>query len=996
MSRSRVLPLLLIATLAISAISLAEATASDLVKGFQTPADADKPWAYWWWLKANVDEKSITNDLEEMRDKGFGGLLLFDARGYHEGHVPPPPSRTDFMSTEWRRLVKYSMTEANRLGITMSINLSSCAGALKGPWNVGADSPKQLQWTAIRVAGPKPINCRLNSPKTLKHFNDIAVMAVRRADGKVIKPTKDLDNDLAANWRKISLLPKNSTVVDQVVDLTGKVDEQGRLNWNVPEGSWIIFRFGYAAMEGHEFDVDVLDPKAVAGHYQRMGKALIEDAGPLAGKTLTHFYSVSWEGAIPTWTGAFEEMFKKYRDYDIREYLPVLAGMTLKDTNTSTRFIADYYKTLGDGFRDNFYGTLRKLSNADGIKWHSESGGPWSRGLPTFRNADQLAFLAHNDMPQGEFWYPGRYMNRQPAMAAHVYGRRLAATEAFTHMRRHWDVYPAVLKPCADATFCDGINQFIWHTFSASPPEFGKPGIEYFAGTHVNPNVTWWPQAGPMLAYLARCQYMLRQGRFVADVCAYVGDSPYQHWGRYHTWRPGSFLQVDKGHGYDLITTGALVERAKVENGQIVLPDGMRYNVLVVDLATDIVPLPALRKIVDLAKAGAIVVVGDVRAAKAPGLNNYPDCDTEAVGLGNVLWGPKKAKPQKAADRKPMMRKMAQGKVYTDCTLAHVFKANKILPEFEGPFQYTHRRAGDTDIYFLAGKGSAECVFRVKDKEPELWNPNTGKIRDAVCWRKTKDGRTIVPVELPENGSAFVVFRRPAETKHLVSAKVSEGLPGGAMEIKGRTEDGVKMHVWRTGEYGLQTAEGKTQYVDVPTLYQPLVLCGSWQVDFAPCLGKPFSVEFERLTSWDKSTNQRIKHFSGTATYKKTFELSEEQAAGLVRLRLGTVRDIAKVRLNGKPLGIVWTAPWILDITDIAKAGKNQLEIDVTNTWVNHLVGDAGLPPEKRLTKTNVLLKKGKRDFPGWKGYASEDKLETSGLLGPVQIEFGREKEAKF
>ncbi|MEA1952492.1 MAG: glycosyl hydrolase, partial [Planctomycetota bacterium] len=684
MSRSRVFTLLLIAMLAALVFSGSVATAADFEKGFQSPADADKPWAYWWWLKANVDEKSITSDLEEMRDKGFGGLLLFDARGYHEGHVPPPPSRADFMSPQWRRMVKYSMSEANRLGITISINLSSCAGALKGPWNVGADSPKKLVWTAVRVPGPKPISCRLKRPESLKHFNDIAVMAVRRADGKVIKPTTDLDADLAANWRKITPLPKNSTVVDQVVDLSDKVDAQGQLSWNVPAGSWIIFRFAYAAMENHEFDVDVLDPQAVAGHYGRMGKTLVEDAGPLAGKTLTHFYSVSWEGAIPTWTGAFEKMFEKYRGYDIRQYMPVLAGMTLKNTDISKRFIADYYKTLGDGFRDNFYGTLRRLSNRDGIKWHSESGGPWSRGLPTFRNADQLSFLGCNDMPQGEFWYPGRYMNRQPAMAAHVYGRRLAATEAFTHMQRHWDVYPAALKPSADATFCDGINQFIWHTFTASPPELGKPGFEYFAGTHINPRVTWWQQAGPMLAYLARCQYMLRQGLFTADVCAYVGDAPYQHWGRWKTWRPGSFLQVGKGHGYDLITTEALVERAKVENGHIVLPDGMRYSVLAVDLATDTVPLEALQKIVELAKAGATVVLGDVRAANAPGLKNYPDCNAEAARLGNELWGAKKS--AKADARKPLLRELAQGKVYTGTSLDAVFKAAGVLPDFEGPF----------------------------------------------------------------------------------------------------------------------------------------------------------------------------------------------------------------------------------------------------------------------------------------------------------------------
>lgn len=975
-----------------------------LQKSFQTPPDESKPWAYWWWLKANVDEQSITHDLEEMKAKGFGGLLLFDARGYHEGHVPPPESRADFMSPKWRRLVKYSMKEADRLGIKMSINLSICAGALKGPWNVGADSPKELVWTAAQVPGPKLIRCQLKKPESLKYFNDIAVLAVRRDDAKRINPTKDLDkasleDALATKWRKINTKPKTPTVATGVVDLTGKVDAEGNLSWTVPAGNWTILRFGYAAMDGHEFDVDILDPKAVEGHYNRMGKALVKDAGPLAGKTLTHFYSVSWEGAIPTWTGNFDAYFKKYRGYAPRNFMAVLAGMTIKNNETTQRFLNDYYKTLGDCFRENFYGTLRRLSNKDGIKWHSESGGPWTRRLPTFKNADQLAFLGNNDMPQGEFWYPGRYMNRQPAMAAHVYGRRLAATEAFTHMRRHWDVYPALLKPCADTTFCDGINQFIWHTFTASPPELGKPGSEYFAGTHVNPNVTWFQQLGPMLDYLGRCQQMLRQGHYVADVCCYVGDAPYQHWGRFKTWRGGSFLQVGPGNTYDLITTGALVDRMSVEDGDLVLPDGMRYRVLVIDLAIGTIPPQVMQKLVDLAKAGATIVLGDMRASKAPGLEHYPACDKEIARLTNELWGPAKmerSKDKKSKARKPTSRKLGKGTIFTDTTLAEVFKRKGIQPDFQGPWDYTHRHDNDTEIYFVDGEGTANCTFRVSGKKPELWDPVTGEVRDAIEWRATDDGRTIVPLSLPHNGSIFVLFRQSAEEPHLVSVIKPSGVSDDTLDVVSLDKDRLRLNIWQAGEYTLKDSQGKTAKLNLNDLYQAIGLTGPWQINFVPGVGEPFSAKFEQLSPWDKSEDIRIKHFSGTATYVKTFKLNAAQAQGLVRLQLGTVKDIATVRLNGKSLGIVWTAPWSVDLTGVVKAGKNVLEIDVTNTWVNRLIGDAALPPEKRLTKTNILLQKGKRNFPGWKGYASEDPLETSGLLGPVRVEFGRQKEVSL
>jgi hypothetical protein len=164
-------------------------------------------------------------------------------------------------------------------------------------------------------------------------------------------------------------------------------------------------------------------------------------------------------------------------------------------TEESQRFLRDYYRTLSDCFRDHFYGRMAALCHAAGLQWHSESGGPWNRKLASFAEADQLAFLGRNDMPQGEFWFTGvppakspRDLNRPQAMAAHIYGKPRAASEAFTHMVQHWSAYPAVLKPLADAAFCDGVNQFVWHTFTASPAEFGKPGIEYFAGTHINRN----------------------------------------------------------------------------------------------------------------------------------------------------------------------------------------------------------------------------------------------------------------------------------------------------------------------------------------------------------------------------------------------------------------------------------------------------------------------------------------------------------------------------
>jgi hypothetical protein len=329
----------------------------------------------------------------------------------------------------------------------------------------------------------------------LKHYWDVALFAVKY-DGTAITNGVEWLNGgdgvytmKATSGKRIDGQQevKKQTALE-VVDLTEKADAQGRLAWQVPEGQWALVRFGYTTIDGHEYDVDVLDPKAVEGHFNRMGKAIIADAGPLAGKTLTHFYSVSWEGAVPTWTGDFEQEFLKYRGYAIRAWLPVMAGFTVKSEAASQAFVTDYRRSRNDCFRDNFYGTLMRLSHANGLKWHAESGGPWVRSPAVFGEADQLSFLARTDMPQGEFWYTGntnrngRQLSRAPANTAHIYGKRLAAAEAFTHMTYHWTPYPAILKRSGDEAFIDGANHLVWHTFTCSPKKFGRPGSEYFAG----------------------------------------------------------------------------------------------------------------------------------------------------------------------------------------------------------------------------------------------------------------------------------------------------------------------------------------------------------------------------------------------------------------------------------------------------------------------------------------------------------------------------------
>ncbi len=956
---------------------------------FQSVPDSVKPWVYYWWLKGNVTKELISRDLEEMQKKGIGGFLLFDSRRYHDdydgrtGQIPVPLNiKYEFMSPEWREMVKYTMQEANRLGLKMSINIADTGGSLRGPWDMKEDGAKQLIWTVSEVSGPSKIETQLEKPSDKKYFQDVALMAVR-VKSKDNSSVKNKPINLNGEWKTVSAPSEDAPVALEFIDLKEKINN-GTLQWDAPEGEWQILRFGYHVI-GEEGGVDILNPEAVTKYFHLMGSEILKDAGPLAGVTLTHFYNVSWEGGQPDWTVNFEKYFEKYRGYDILQFMPILTGISVEDRSQNERFMRDYLRTVSDCFRYNCYETIGDLCHSKGMQWHSEDGGPWPRTAPMFQEADQLAFWGENDMPQSEFWCSElndlykKSNVRYAAMAGHTYGLPLIAVEAFTHMGQHWTKYPAYLKPFADVNLIDGANFFIWHTFTASPIEVGKPGYEYFAGTHINTNITWWDKAGSFFDYLGRCQYLLRKGMVVADVCCYVSDKNYVTWGRGEKWNQNSSLTPTKGFSYDLLSSEVLTERLSVKNGKLILPDGMSYKILVVDLDEKAIPVEVLKKIKELVKEGATVVLGQKKPVRALGICNYPESDNEISNLADELW------PE--TTEQMFLRKMGEGKIYTGTNMKEILKQNNILPDFEGPFEYIHRAGSNLDIYFISGEGKAECTFRVKGKKPEIWNPVTGQATEAISYRSTSDGRTTVLLNLPVNGSAFIVFRENAEKDHFVSF---DG-PGNP-EVVTKDENSSKFIFWESGDYTFITSGGNTKKISsiVPPLME---VSGEWNVTFNPATGvKDTEITFKGLTLWNEHSDPAIKYFSGTATYTKSFNLTMEQSSSTVRLQLGEVHDISRVWVNGHDLGIIWTNPWTVNLTGVLKEGANELKIEVTNCWANRLIGDSGLPESKWTTKTNVRRVPDRSEYKhGHQAFSATDELLPSGLSGPVYIEFGEE-----
>jgi hypothetical protein len=734
---------------------------------------------------------------------------------------------------------------------------------------------------------------------------------------------------------------------DSIVDLTAKLQPDGQLDWDVPEGHWTVVRTGCtitgrrvscANPGGEGPEMDWLNASALDHHFTSMADVLCQRAGPLVGKSLKYFHDDSWEVELPNWTDGFLAEFKKYRGYDAQPYLPVFAGRIVTSVEVSDRFLHDFRKTVADCLAENHYGRLATLARAKGLRIHCEAGGPCYPKAPPM---DALKNLGRCDVPMGEFWQSSHWkengqnhVGKQTACAAHIYGRTFAAAEAFTKIGPHWEESLTDLKPTADIALCEGINRFFLHTSTCSRPDDGMPGYEYFAGTHFNRNVTWWEQSAAFLAYVARCQHLLQQGLFVGDVLYYNGDGAPNFVEVKHT-----DPSLGPGYDYDVCNAEVLLSRAAVRDGRIVLPDGMSYRLLVLpDRRT--MPVDVLRKIQQLVEAGATVV--GPRPLSDPGLNNYPQCDDEIATLADQVWG-------NCDGRAVTERPFGKGRIVWGKTLRAVLLAAGVQPDFEYQgsqrdtfLDFIHRTTDDAEIYFVANRNPrqeiADCTFRVSGKQPELWDPLTGRPRPAVAFKQSA-GRTTLPLEFASHGSLFIVFRKPIATN----------------------------------------ASGPAAR-NFPTYRDTQQLVGPWTVRFDPKWGGPEqTVAFEKLGDWTARSEPGIKYYSGKAVYEKTFDLPQalRQPGRRLHLDLGKVKNVAQVRLNGKDLGVVWTAPWQVEITDAVKPAGNLLEIDVVNLWPNRLIGDAALPPEKRLTTTNVTA------------YTKDSPLLPSGLLGPVTLLLG-------
>jgi hypothetical protein len=610
------------------------------------------------------------------------------------------------------------------------------------------------------------------------------------------------------------------------------------------------------------------------------------------------------------------------------------------NVEATERFLWDLRQTVSDMIVDNYAGEFRRLANEHGLRLSIEA---YDRAP-----VDEMTYGGQADEPMAEFWtgdkFPYAEVVTEMASVAHTYGKKILAAEAFTSGdHEKWQSHPGNMKDLGDWALCEGVNRFVFATFAHQPWLDRVPGMAMGPwGLHYDRNQTWWEKSKTWHEYIARCQYLLQQGLFVADV-AYL-----QPEGAPRQFKAPADAEiaprVRSGYNFDGCTPEVVFERMSVQNGRIVLPDGMSYRVLVLPDVETMTP-KLLRRISQMADQGATIIASGKPPQKSPSFGDMGQGDAEVKKLADELW--------------------SSGKVITGKTAAEVMAARGVKPDFSATpnLRYIHRTIGDAEVYFVANpepkEVTATAAFRVTGKQPEFWWPDSGRT-EPVNDYEMKDGITRIPLRLNQSGSVFVIFRQ-----------------------KTATTKGTGMN-----------------WVDTVSVQE---IAGPWTVAFDPKWGGQEKVKFDKLEDWSKRPEEGIKYYSGTAQYKTVFNYTPSTAPTKTWLDLGKVAVMAEVKLNGKDLGILWKPPFRVEVTGALKPGENQLEVKVVNLLVNRQIGDEQLLEDSDRKQggpwSNSTLKAwpqwlqegkpsptGRFTFSTWRLWKKNDPLAESGLLGPVRI----------
>lgn len=700
---------------------------------FAKPTAEYKPWVYWFWNNGNITREGITADLEAMARTGIGGVLIMEVgQGAPAGPV-------DFLSDEWRELFRFMIREAARLGIEVNMNNDAGWNGSGGKWITPEHGMQVLTWSQYELTSPWKEPLKLSEPpKKHDYYRDIVVWAFPTPTDLTGRQPIPVDRNRREGTENKAVIERS-----KMIDLTDKMAADGTLDWTLPEGKWTLIRLGHtckgrivapAPTSGAGLECDKLSVEATDSAFNGQIGRLVAENKEFAGKIFVSTHIDSWENGSQNWTPLMRTEFQNRRNYDLLSYLPIFAGYIVENTDVTDRFLWDFRRTVSEMVMQNHVRRMSELAHKHGLKLSIEA-----YGSP----CDHIEYGGLADEPMGEFWIGGGAMTscRGMASAGHIYGRPVIGAEAFTATdSERWLEHPGSIKVLGDQAFAEGINRFVFHRYSFQPWKDIRPGLMMGPwGIHYERTQTWWELTPPWHEYLSRCQFMLRQGRYVADICYVEPEESHNGF----TDRPRN--------GYPWDQCGAhAVGLMSVEDGKITLPSGMRYEILVLQ-PSDQMTSKLLKKVTELVRDGATVI------ASRPGFSyGLEESDQNIRELASVLWGDS---TEPAGERT-----FGKGRIIWGKTPESVLNGRGIEPDVVSNRRLTtiHRRTGDADIYFVANPLDKEILARIDFRAvgtPEIWHPETGR-RQAVPMFHAKDGVTRMLLPLGGTESVFVVISR--------------------------------------------------------------------------------------------------------------------------------------------------------------------------------------------------------------------------------------------
>ena len=898
------------------------------VYGWPEVKKEHRPWTRWWWMGNAVDEKNITSQLTEYADKGIGGVEIapiYGAIGYEERYI-------DFLSPEWMRMLDFTIKKADSLD--MGVDMTQGTGwPFGGPQVKPEYAASRLIVRVYPVKGGETVNFQLQpeDPEQQELNPPLQAVIVYSSGGDVL-------------------------------DITDKAGENGKLNWTAPPGTWEVYAawngktrqmVKRAAPGGVGYTLDHLSKEATNAYLARF-----EEAFEGGDYNIRAFYNDSYEVYNANWTRNFFREFQERRGYDLRPYLRQLVSEEKSDQ--VIRLKTDYRETMGEMLLENFTIPWTRWAHEHNSKTKNQA-----HGSP----GNLLDLYAAVDIPEGEtfgssyFPIPGlrrdsadiRNVDPDPVMlkfassAASVSGKNLSSSETFTWLGEHFKTSFSQMKPELEQVFLSGINHVFYHGVTYSPEDVAWPGWLFYASLNLTPANSLWPHFGGFNTYVTRTQSVLQAGKADNELLVYwpvydVYSAPkglekmikvhdIDEWLHPTPFYKQSKKLMEAGYSLDFVSD-KMISAAKVTAGEIFTAESAPAHQILIIPETQYMPAETFERILALAGEGATVILEDL-PKDVPGLHKQEE---RRQRLQKITAG-------------LSFKEASEGIQQLDTGAGQILLGKDVqkLLEYKG---IRREKLTDSGLKFIRRNLADGKFYYLVNHTPNVIDSQIPLIDEAES----------VLILDPQSGNTGLAASSKEENTTLVRVQLP---PGEALILRTLKEETPDTERW--------------EYLENPgTPFSP---DGEWSLEFTeggPEL--PAARTLDSLVSWTELSDSAAVAFSGSGVYTTTFTLPSKDAEEYI-LDLGNVRESARVWVNGKEAGLLWSIPFKARIGQYLKEGENILKVEVANLMANRIrdMDKKGIEWRRYHEINFVNIDYKPFDASVWAP-------TPSGLLGPVTI----------